>query len=134
MPATSDTSTSRRQRQHDRPYAPRTFSRAAVWCGDFRTSRWTQLGDSRLDEFLDERSRHRIRERQPDRALRRLVAIEVSRQAPADRRCHGIQAAMILECGVPDERLTVEPERGNPIAERLLGTRRRRQNGGADLL
>src|SRR5437867_4791169 len=41
---------------------------------------------------------------------------------------------MILECGIPDEWLPVELEGGNPIAERLLGACRRRENGGADFL
>ena len=41
---------------------------------------------------------------------------------------------MILECGVPDERLTVEPERGNPIAEAFDGAGRGGANGGAESL
>src|ERR1044071_1708060 len=112
-----------RRRPHDGPYAPRTSSLVTAWRGGLRTSGRTQLGDSRFDQFFDEHSRHWIRERQPDRALRRLVPVEVSRQPPPDRGGHRKQAAMTLECGVPDERLPVEPECGNPITECLLGPR-----------
>src|SRR2546428_621978 len=53
----------------------------------------------------------------PRPAALKAVAFEVCRQAPADRSGHRVQTAMVLECGVPDERPPVQSERGNPVTE-----------------
>src|SRR5688500_10353796 len=52
---------------------------------------------------------------------------------PPDRRAHGVQAAVSFPGGVPHERLSVEPEGGNSIAERVYSAGRRGADGLAEL-
>jgi hypothetical protein len=53
--------------------------------------------------------------------------------AAPNRGSHREQADMILEGGVPDERLSVELEAGNSVAEMVNRSGRCGANGGADL-
>src|SRR5690348_16730114 len=76
-----------------------------------------QLGDPRLDESLHQCGRRSLRERKAHGPRGHLVSLEGGGVCAADRGGHRVQAAMVLERGVPHERLAVEPERRNAIAE-----------------
>src|SRR5882762_465543 len=93
-----------------------------------------QFGNSRFDQFLDEPHGYWFRERQPDCPLRHFVSLQVAGQLPLNVTGHRIQAAVVLERGVPDEWPVGELERGDPITERLLRARGDRTNRGPNLL
>jgi hypothetical protein len=51
-----------------------------------------------------------------------------------DRRAHRVEAAVVFPSGVPYERLSIESEGGNSVAETLDGAGGRGANGLAKLL
>src|SRR6267378_7081589 len=76
-----------------------------------------ERGDPCLDEPPHEARWRELREWKSDRALRRLVSLEVGRVGPADRSGDRVEAAVMLEGGVPHQHPSVELESGNAIAE-----------------
>src|SRR2546426_10763282 len=78
-----------------------------------------ERGDAGLDESPHETHWRELREWKSDRALRRLVSLEVRRVGTADRCGDRVEAAVVLEGGVPHQHPSVELEGGNAVAEGL---------------
>src|SRR2546426_43978 len=78
-----------------------------------------ERGDAGLDESPHETHWRQLREWKSDRALRRLVSLEVRRVGTADRGGDRVEAAVVLEGGVPHQHPSVELEGGNAVTEGL---------------
>ena len=87
-----------------------------------------QGGDPGPDQPPHEPNGQWLGEREPNRALRRLIAPERRGVRLLDGISYRIQAAVVLETSVPYERPSLQPECGDPVTEGLDRTR----SGGAD--
>src|SRR5262245_50276939 len=88
------------------------------------------LGDPGLDELAHEHGRQGIVGLETDRALARLVVLELGRVRLDGRAAHREERAVLRGRAERDQRLAVEAEGGQLVADALLGA----GSGGPDRL
>ena len=81
------------------------------------------LCDSRFHQSLHQGCRRQLVQRKAHGPFRRFMSSQRDRVRPADPVRDRIQAAVVFEGSVPNERPSVEQEPWNPVAEVLNGAR-----------